>query len=142
VDVTADLDLPCAPEHLAPFIDDLSRYPEWLTIVTRADVRPPDRRGPAWSIDLRGRLGPLARSKRLRMVRTRYADGLVVFERIELDERRHSPWILSAEVTPTPAGSRLAMRLHYGGSLWGPVLERMLKDEIEAAKPRLLDLVS
>jgi hypothetical protein len=39
-------------------------------------------------------------------------------------------------------GSSLAMRLHYGGSLWGPVLERLLGDEIQRSRPRLLDLVA
>ncbi len=29
------------------------------------------------------------------------------------------------------------MRLHYGGGLWGPVLERMLRDEVEHSRPRL-----
>jgi hypothetical protein len=33
------------------------------------------------------------------------------------------------------------MQLHYGGGLWGPVLERILGDEIERSKPRLLALV-
>ena len=36
----------------------------------------------------------------------------------------------------------VTMRLHYGGSLWGPVLERLLGDEIERSRSRLLDLVS
>ena len=30
------------------------------------------------------------------------------------------------------------MRLHYGGSLFGPVLERLLGDTIEKSRPRLL----
>jgi hypothetical protein len=34
------------------------------------------------------------------------------------------------------------MDLHYGGGLWGPVLERMLRDEIDASRARLLGLVS
>ena len=34
------------------------------------------------------------------------------------------------------------MRLHYGGSLWGAVIERMLRDEIESSRRRLLQLVS
>ena len=72
MDVTATLDAPCPPEVLYPWIADLGRYPRWLDIVPRAvedDVRNDDV-GPAWSVDLRGRLGPFARAKRLRMVRT------------------------------------------------------------------------
>ena len=99
----------------------------------------------AWSVDLRGRLGPLARSKRLRMVRTQFRpDELAVFEHAEADGRRHSAWVLRAEVSagPTAAESRLVMGLHYGGSFWGPVLERLLADEIDASRQRLLALVS
>ena len=122
------------------WVDDLSRYPQWLTIVTTASpVAAVDGdAGPAWLVDLRGRLGPLARSKRLRMVRTQRTTDQAVFERREADGKNHSPWVLDATVTATDEGSRLVMHLHYGGSLWGPVLERMLGDEIEESRPRLL----
>ena len=126
------------------WIDDLARYPEWLGLVSRAEPAPDadGDDGPAWSIDLRGRLGPLARAKRLRMVRTVHdRPGRVVFERRELDGRRHSPWVLRGEVTATPEGSHLEMALHYGGGLLGPVVERLLGDEIERSRPRLIALV-
>lgn len=123
------------------WVDDLDRYPRWLTIVTRAAPLGDVDGRPAWSVDLTGRLGPLARSKRLRMVRTRHDETTTVFERVEADGRHHAPWVLTAEVTATAAGSHLTMRLHYGGALWGPVLERVLRDEIEGATPRLLRLV-
>ena len=98
---------------------------------------------PAWSVDLRGRLGPFARSKRLRMVRTELVEpSLAVFERRETDGRHHSHWMLRAEVSRRPAGSALLMRLHYGGGLWGPVLERLLSEEVERGRDRLLGLVS
>ena len=35
-------------------------------------------------------------------------------------------------------GSTLTMRLHYGGRLWMPALDRLLADEIERSRPRLL----
>jgi hypothetical protein len=77
------------------------------------------------------------------MVRTVHEPGSVVrFERAELDGREHSPWVLTAEVAPTVAGSRLTVRMHYGGGLFGPVLERILGDEIEQSKPRLLALLA
>ena len=144
MDVTAELQAPCSPERLFAWVDDLAHYPEWLDIVPRAtalDARDGDP-GPAWSVDLRGRLGPFARSKRLRMVRTVHeAPERVRFERLEHDGRRHSPWILEAQVAPDNGGSLLTMRLHYGGSLVGPLVERLLADEIRPSKPRLLALV-
>lgn len=145
MDVTAELDAPVAPAALFAAVERLERYPSWLDIVPRAepveavagDV------GPAWSVDLRGRLGPLARSKRLRMVRTAHEpDASIRFERVEVDGRQHSPWVLTATVTRTGEGSRLTMGLHYGGGLFGPVLERILVDEIERSKPRLLSLLA
>jgi hypothetical protein len=143
VDVTADLVAPCTTGELFAWVDDLGRYPQWLEIVPRAaPVEPhPDDPGPAWSVDLRGRLGPFARSKRLRMARTVHEPGRVRFERAEHDGRDHARWVLAVEVTEAEGGSRLRMDLHYGGSLVGPIIERLLADEITRSKPRLLALV-
>jgi hypothetical protein len=139
VDVTAELAADCPPEALFDWVEDLGRYPSWLDIVPRAEPVAGSEDHPAWLVDLRGRLGPLARSKRLRMVRTVHeAPSTAVFERQELDGRSHAPWVLRAEVMPVGEGSRLTMHLHYGGGLWGPVLERVLGDEIERSRPRLL----
>lgn len=140
MDTTATLDAPCQPDELLVWVRDLDRYPHWLSIVRSAEpaaaVR--DDPGPAWSVELRGAIGPLARSKRLRMVRVEATDGHVRFERREADGRSHSPWVLEADVSDFAGGSRLVMHLHYGGALWGPLLERLLGDEIEASRPRLL----
>lgn len=136
MDVTADLEAPYAPAAVFEWVADLGRYPDWLEIVPRAQ---PDGDG-AWSVDLRGRLGPLARSKRLRMARTVLDEPRRVrFERDERDGRHHSAWVLEAVVEPLEAGTRLTMHLHYGGTLFGPVLERLLRDEIERSRIRLLD---
>jgi hypothetical protein len=144
VDVTATLEASCEPEALYACVETLDRYPDWLDIVAAArPAEPADGdAGPAWFVDLRARLGPFARSKRLRMVRTVHeAPQRVRFERREVDGRAHSPWVLGAEVRPEGSGegpaSRLAMDLHYGGGLFGPVLERLLRDEIERSRPRL-----
>lgn len=148
--MTAILDAPCSPEELYGWVEDLGTYPRWLDIVPRAVAangeNPAGDGGdaaPAWIVDLRGRLGPFARSKRLRMVRTRHeVPKVVAFERREHDGRSHSPWLLEATVTPgDDGGSRLTMHLHYGGGLWGPLVERLLTDEIERSRPRLLALL-
>jgi hypothetical protein len=139
VDVTVALDAPHPASAVFPWIADLSCYPSWLDIVRRAEADDTD----AWLVDLRGRLGPLARSKRLRMVRTAHEPGqLVRFERAELDGRSHSRWVLDASVEDVPDGSRLTVHLHYSGSLFGPVLERVLGEEIERSRSKLLACVA
>ena len=146
MDLTAELDAPCAPEALFARVDDLADYPGWLEIVERAepvDAHPDDDGDAAWMVDLRGRIGPLARSKRLRMVRTeRQAPAVVRFERREHDGRDHSAWILEGTVSAVGDGSRLVMRLHYGGAFGGSVLEHLLSDAIERSRPVLLEQVS
>lgn len=139
MDIEAELVAPCAPEDLFAWVCDLERYPRWLEIVPRA-VALDDG---SWAVDLRGRLGPLARTKRLRMVRTTLdAPRRAVFERAEHDGRQHSAWRLEAAVDPVEHGARLQMRLHYGGGLFQPVVERLLRDEIERSRARLLALVA
>lgn len=146
MDLTAELDAPCPPDVLFAHVEDLDRYPGWLEIVERAeptDLHPDDDGDAAWTVDLRGRLGPLARSKRLRMVRTELqAPDLVRFERREHDGRDHSAWTLEGRVEAAGSGSRLVMRLHYGGSFGGAALERLLRDAIERSRPVLLSQVS
>lgn len=150
MDVSATLDAPVAAADLFAWVEDLGRYPEWLEIVPRAiAVDPIDGDpGPAWSVDLRGRLGPLARSKRLRMARTVHeSPRRVVFERYEHDGRQHSPWVLTAEIEEVAsngdaASCRLHMHLHYGGRLAGRPVEMLLGQEIERSRVRLLALLS
>ncbi len=145
MDVTSALDAPCTPDKLFVWIDNLALYPSWLEIVQRAAPTGSVEGdgGPAWAVDLRARLGPLARSKRLRMVRTKCdAPTIVRFERMELDGRNHSAWILEGSVEETTGGCRLTMHLHYGGSRFGSALERLLRDEISRSRPRLLGLIA
>lgn len=144
--LTADLDAPCTPSELFAWVVDLGRYPSWLGIVERAE--PTDAAdgdpGPAWEVDLAARVGPFSRSKRLRMVRAEVDEPRHVrFERREVDGRQHGEWTLRAEVTElSDTGSRLVAHLHYGGRLWGPVLEPILSDEIERSRARLLGIVT
>ena len=144
VDVSEQLDAPCPPELLFAWVEDLSTYPDWLDIVPRAErASTGDEETLAWTVELRGRLGPLARSKRLRMIRTEHeAPASVTFERSETDGRAHSPWVLRAEVAAIADGSRLTMHLYYGGGLWGSMLERLLGDAIGQSRTRLLERVA
>ncbi len=144
VDVTASLDTDATPQRLFELVADLGTYSEWLDIVPRAvpvDADDGDS-GPAWSVDLRAQVGPLRRSKRLRMVRSEHDEPhRVVFERRELDGRTHSPWVLTAEIAPVDGRSSLTMGLHYGGTLWVPLLDRLLADEIERSRVRLVGVL-
>ena len=135
MDLTATLDAPYPPEAVFPWVAELDRYPAWLDIVPRAVVEGED----VWLVWLRARLGPLARSKRLRMRRvTHHPARAVRFEREETDGRDHSAWVLDATLDPTADGTRLTVRLHYDGGLLGPLVEHLLTDEVERSRQRLL----
>lgn len=149
MDVRSNLRTARGLSEVLAWVDDLSRYPEWMPLVHAVEVLPDDDLGPAWSVELRARLGPFARSKRLRMVRTRNEAEPHVhhvrFERVEHDRHEHAPWVLTLDLErvehPSPE-TGLDVVLHYGGSLWtGGVLERVLSDEVERGRDRLLTLL-
>lgn len=150
VDLTVDLSAPCAPDELFGWVDDLGRYPQWMGLVHAAV--PADHEAgeasaklfPVWNVEIRARIGPFSRSKRLTMARTVCEPSSnVVFERYETDGRKHSTWRLGARVVPVGSGSRLEMHLHYGGSLWtGGLMERALSDEINRSRDRLVRLIA
>lgn len=140
------IDLAAGPEAVLAVVGDLATYPAWLDLVrsaVTAEAEPgAGAERPTWDVELRGRVGPLARSKRLRMVRTRFDGEGATFERAEALDGSHAAWTLVAEVEPDGAGSRLTMRLHYGGSLWGPVLDRVLADAVARGRQRLPGVVA
>lgn len=148
--------VPASPERAFALVDDLTAYPAWMDLVHDvSDVSPtPDQR--AWDVELQAQVGPFARSKRLRMVRVMCdAPYRVVFERSEIDGRRHSSWVLAATLEPAPESTgtsgtsgtseatRLTMTLTYGGSLWtGAVLQRVLDDHVERGAATLRALLT
>lgn len=137
--LTADV----APSELFEHVDDLEDYPSWMPLIH--DVERLDGETPAWTVELRAQVGPFARSKRLRMERTELEqDRVAVFERREADGREHSEWILRADLDVDDDGRTvLTMTMSYNGSLWaGPILERVLDDQVRRGSDRLLELVS
>ena len=140
MDVLATVEVPVSPEKLFAYISDLVNYESWLEIVHSVKLFDAN----SWTVELRARLGPFARSKRLRMVRTSCDEpNSVVFERVEKDERRHSSWVLSATVSKTTTGSSLETKLHYSGSLFtGGLLERALADQIKTGREKLIQQLS
>jgi len=152
--IERDTEVPGTPERAFALVDDLSAYPMWMDLVHEVHVVPATDDQRTWDVELRAQVGPFARSKRLRMVRTVHEPARrVVFEREEIDGRRHSSWILSATLNPVsnpvsisvsnPVSNsnsessdgertRLVMTLIYGGKLWtGAVLQRVLDDHVE-----------
>lgn len=147
MDLTEEMSAPGTPAELFAWIEDLALYPEWMGLVHRAESVEPRNGHPRWDVELRARIGPFARSKRLIMSRTVCEpDVEVVFERDQNDGRKHSAWRLAAHVMPEPAvaqETKLVMELHYGGSLWtGGLAERVLHDEIARSRDRLVRLIA
>lgn len=122
------------------YVQDLTTYPSWFTIVDRVEpLGAADGDEPAWAVDLAARLGPFKRTKRVRMIRTvlDLAERRARFERAEADGRVHSAWTLEARVDDHPQGCRLHMHLHYGGVGWVPGVELILREEARRAGSRL-----
>jgi len=142
--------LPATAERAFALVDDLSAYPAWMDLVHDVSELESDDGRRAWDVELQARVGPFARSKRLRMVRVvGDAPHRVVFERAEVDGRQHSSWVLAATldaVTTAPgevAATTLTMTLTYGGSLWtGAVLQRVLDDHVERGAATLQSLLA
>ena len=135
--MTGTTRLAASADRVFAEVADLATYPEWLGIVR--SVRPD---GDAWSVDIGARIGPLWRTKRVRMVRSESRPPkLVRFERAELDGRTHAPWVLTGEIEVDDSDggppTRLTMHLHYGGAKWLPLVDRVLADEIRRAGGRL-----
>jgi carbon monoxide dehydrogenase subunit G len=130
--------LDVAPARVLPFISDLSQYQRWMPIVHSVQNLGEN----AWSVELRAKLGVLARSKRLRMVRTECTDNVVVFERDESDGKAHSPWVLRVSITSVEDGSDVEMDLSYGGALWSAgILDKVLAHAVDQGKQGLVRVV-
>lgn len=145
--ITADLNAP--PQRVFEMLSDLTQYPEWLDLVADAEPAPAadGDTGPAWFITLRAKVGPFARSKRLRMQRTVADEPThLVFERREIDGREHAGWTLEVQIddaaAPAPGPTPVTVELRYDGGLWTAPLEGVLGRQIDDAVPRLQALVA
>lgn len=144
VHTTESVVVPADAATTFPHVADLDRYPAWMRLVHRADRIAGDDTA-AWDVEIRARVGPFARSKRLRMERTRLdPDTAVEFQRAETDGRSHARWRLAVELSAADEGATLVtMHLDYDGALWtGGLLDRVLDDEIRRGRSGLAALVS
>ena len=145
MDLVASVEVPVSVEKLFDYVADLANYSSWLEFVHKVElVGESIETDVTWLVELRAKLGVLARSKRLRMTRTLCEHPkLVVFERREQDSRRHSEWILRATVSQTATGAKLETNLHYSGNLFtGGMLERALSDQIATGREKLIQQLS
>ena len=152
MDIEARLTTPAAPSRVLALVDDLGVYPQWMPLVHRAE--PVVGVADAWNVELRAKVGPFARSKKLRMVRSAYerTDGAergdvarIVFERREIDERQHAMWRLTVTVAAANSaagGAELVMHRHYDGRLFVSVVEAILRQNIDAGRVRLAELLA
>lgn len=140
---SASVVVPGPPDVVFPHVADLAGYPAWMGLVHSSAVVP-DADPPAWVVEIRARVGPFARSKVLRMERTRHEpDRAAAFERREVDGRRHARWALDVELLASGDSTEVTMRLAYDGALWtGGLLERALDEEIRRGRAGLIRLVS
>ena len=139
------MDTKATPDELFAVVSDIANYPEWLELVAKAEPAEAETGdvGAAWFITLRAAVGPLARSKRLRMVvvESRSPEHLTL-ERSEIDGRDHSTWRLTSGVTAVEESAGLTLGLHYDGKFWNSVLDAVLARQIEATRPRLRDYLA
>lgn len=123
---------------------DLGTYPQWNDLVQAASpIEVSSGELLAWLTTLRAQVGPLARSKQLRFVRTvddvaNNGSRNVRFERQEVDGRQHAAWVMETTVRPRDGDqTEVTLDLSYGGGLWMPALAGVLGKAIERATSRL-----
>jgi hypothetical protein len=161
MDIEAGLTTSASMDAVLKYVDDLAAYPQWMSLVHSA-TRVADAEEPTWDVELRASVGPFARSKRLRLVRTVHERGRIVFERRETDGRTHAMWRLTVTVAGVPntatsrsdsgagalrsergaAATNLTMQLHYNGRFFVGVVESILQQHIDAGRKRLSELLS
>ena len=134
VRTSSSVDLDSSAASVRPWVTDLARYPQWMPLVHSAETDGED----AWNVEIRARVGPLARSKRLRMRRASDEGSRVRFERAETDGKVHAPWTLEVHLSERETGCSVTVEMVYGGSLWtGGILDKVLAQQIEAGKAGL-----
>ena len=135
---SSSVELSVPSVEVYPFVSDLQKYAEWMPLIHSVVPTGED----SWDVELRAKVGLLARSKRLSMRRVSNSAELIVFERDESDGRSHSPWTLTVRTTPSDHGCVVTMEMAYGGTLWtAGILDRVLASQVEAGKAGLARVV-
>jgi carbon monoxide dehydrogenase subunit G len=131
---SSDVEVAVEPTRVYPYVADLVRYAEWMPMVHGVEAVGDG----VWNVELRAKVGVFARSKRLRMKRTINTTQNIVFERDEIDGKRHSPWTMAIALQSADTGCVVTVDLSYGGTLWtAGILDRVLAAQVEAGKTGL-----
>ena len=124
---TINLKLQTSSDIVFEVVSDLETYPDWLDIVENVLAESND----AWFVTLTAKIGPIKRSKKLRMIRT-VEDNTVNFIRQETHDREFSIWEMTSTVTElSESSSNLLIELNYSGAYWSSLLDALF----EAKKP-------
>lgn len=145
-----DVPISASPERVFAELAHLDSYPRWLDMIAAVErAEPAEDEGPAWWVTLRAKVGPFARSKRLRMVRTVSDEPTRLrFDRVEVDGRQHARWTLDLSIDAVAgdsgdaAASMIRAKMDYEGSLWTAPLSAILDHNLREAVPRLSSLLS
>lgn len=136
MDVTLGAKMNAAPAAVLAEIEDLPGYPDWHGMVHAVE---PD--GDGWLVDLKGRLGPFTKTKRVRLVRVESTvPGQVRFVRKELDRTDYGGWELQGTVEPATGDGPCTLRfrlLYDGSSPLTSMLEPVLRAETHRSADRL-----
>lgn len=146
MNVEADFEAPCPPELLFSIVEDLAEISPWLDLLGDAVPCSPAQGdiGPAWDSTFAIKLGPLTKTKDVRLVRIVHkAPSEVVYERHEVPVEGRDPsqiamWRLTLKVRPVDSGSRLDVHVFYGGDALGDMAEGILTKELKKSRPALL----
>lgn len=129
VEQTINIELITEAGIVFDVVSDLQTYPFWLDIVDKVTPDGED----AWIVTLTAKIGPIKRSKKLRMIKS--TDGMATtFIRQETHGRDFSIWKMHSTVTPVSTNSsELTIELLYDGPYWSNVLDALL----DARKPKI-----
>jgi uncharacterized protein YndB with AHSA1/START domain len=129
------------PEKLFTAMNDLGTYSEWMSLIDHCEPTEvvDDDLGPAWIVTLKAKVGPFARSKRLRMVQVESSPHeRVRYARNETDGKQHSDWVMEATIESRPGNaSAVTVELSYSGGLWSGPLDVVLGTQVDEARERL-----
>lgn len=136
---TIELNVASSLDNVFTALRDLETYTEWLSFIDSIEKVEIQGEDQSWIVVLRSQLGPFARMKKLRMVKSsEHLGRSVCFSRSEVDAKEHSSWDLEVSCSSLDdANTKVALTVSYGGKFWSRPLETAFNSHVEEAKTRL-----